>query len=99
MHRVWKVFNLWRRPPGVVVIMPFVAVPPVFVEKLIYESNWWIFAFEQEDPYVPCCCVNDEEVAAKSVVAFDDGFLWGCTVMEYFLEILGSSDEAEIHVK
>jgi hypothetical protein len=27
MQRVWKVFNLWRRPPGVVVIVPFVEVP------------------------------------------------------------------------
>jgi hypothetical protein len=27
MQRVWKVFDLWRRPPGVVVIRPFVAVP------------------------------------------------------------------------
>ncbi len=27
MKRVWKVFDWWRRPPGVVVIVPFVEVP------------------------------------------------------------------------
>jgi hypothetical protein len=94
MQRVWKVFNFWRRPPEVVVIMPFVAVPCLLGS---YESNWRIFAFEQEDPDVLCCCVNDEEVTA--VVAIDDGFLWGCAVMEYFLEMFGSLDEAKIHGK
>ena len=71
----------------------------MFVEKLVNESNRGVFAFEQEYPDVLCCCIDDEEVTAKAVVAFDDGFLWRGAVMEYFLEIFGSLNGAEIHVE
>ncbi len=71
----------------------------MFVEKLVNESNRRIFAFEEEGPDVPCCCVDDEEVTAKAVMAFDDSLLWGCAVVEYFLEIFGSPYEVKIHVE